>query len=838
MPNKKKHSGPKKSAKKFAKKLGKKVDDLKPEKKSAKKAQKKTQKKGGKKDQSGKGKNKKGALKADKSALMGIVAGKGLDRSTVAGAPALGGPASATPAARPVDTHGRKTSAATAGGGNLANGHPRPIRPSPDFFFNRELSWLDFNERVLHEAADPRNPLLERLSFLAISTSNLDEFFMKRVGLLKRQFDAGMPSRAADRMTPRQQLAAIRRKVLAFAERQAKIFNKDLAPGLAEHGLQIVRYKDLDSDGRAEADAFFHSRVFPVLTPLSVDPGHPFPFISNLSTSLGLVLRHPDSGEKVFARVKVPEVLPQFIKIAGASRKGRFTFIGLFDLIRHNLAELFPGRAVLDIMPFRITRNAAVERDEEDAEDLLDLMEEEIRLRKFERVVRLEVGPKPDEGMIELLCRELEIESDDVYEMPYAQDLTTFRALVDLPLPELKNPPWFPVTARALADEDVDIFTAIRKNDILVHHPYESFTTSMERFVREAAADPQVLAIKVTLYRAGKDSPFIPSLIRAAEAGKQVVVIVELKARFDEARNIEIAQTLEKVGVHVVYGMVGLKTHTKLTLIVRNEHDVLRCYAHIGTGNYNPHTAKVYTDLSLFTCNPELCRDLTEVFNSLTGCSINRDYQHLLVAPVNMRERFLAMIRREIEHCRAGRPARIVIKINSLEDAVVIAALYEASQAGVPVDLIVRGFCCLKPGVPGLSDNIRVISIVGRFLEHSRIFHFADGKKNPAQGEFYIGSADLMTRNLLHRVEVVTPVDDAEARRQLWTILNTALEDHRQAWELDAEGVYRQRKQPADYTDPRGRGTHRLLMELARGGYDTDLDDLPPPSGKRKKSKR
>ncbi|RCK78427.1 MAG: Polyphosphate kinase [Candidatus Ozemobacter sibiricus] len=714
----------------------------------------------------------------------------------------------------------------------------RLIRLSPENYLNRELSWLEFNRRVLAQAEDPRTPLLERLNFLAIFTSNLDEFVMKRVGLLKRHVDVGLPFRRPDRMTVRQQLTAIRERILELIQRQASIYTKSVLPDLADHGIYILKYKDLKDDERQKAKTFFRERVFPVLTPLSVDPGHPFPFLSNLSTSLGIILRNPQTDEKVFARVKVPRVLPAFYSFERKKGDGATCFVSLLELIKAHLDDLFPGMKVLNVSPFRITRNAETEPEEEEAEDLRDLIEETLRQRKFERVIRLEYGPDTDPAMLQFLMTELELEEEDLYEMPALLDYTVLRAVAALPEPDLKFDPWVPQIPRTLVGEDADIFSLIRKRDILVHHPYESFSASIERFVQAAALDPHVLAIKITLYRTSADSPFISNLIKAAEAGKQVVALVELKARFDEERNIQIAQTLEKVGVHVVYGILGLKTHTKTALVVRQEPEGLRCYAHIGTGNYQPETAKIYTDLSLLTCRPDLTQDLVNLFHYLTGCSLKQEYGKLLVAPFNMQERFLELIRREIEHQRAGKPARIIAKMNSLDDQKIIQALYQASMEGVPIDLIVRGLCCLRPGLKGVSENIRVSSIIGRFLEHSRIFHFAAGSDNPLDGEFFIGSADWQSRNLLKRVEVVTPIEDRLARARIWEVLRIMREDTRLAWDMRPDGTYVQRQpKPSDPLEA-ALGTHQVLMDLTR-----DRPLSPPAlmkikgSGKKRKKK-
>jgi polyphosphate kinase len=693
----------------------------------------------------------------------------------------------------------------------------------PKRFINRELSWLEFNRRVLHEALDPRTPLLERVGFLSIFTSNLDEFFMKRVGGLRRQMAAGTASRSADGLTAAEQVAAIRQATLPMLHEQARCYRQELVPALRTEGIMLLSWEELTDAERASAPAYFRLNVFPVLTPLAVDPGHPFPFISNLSLSLGVALRAPDREEQLFARVKVPTVLPRWVPLKAIAPTeqpaGQFRFVRLIDLIRHHLDQLFPGMEVLRVMPFRVTRNADLERDEEDAEDLLELVEEELRERRFAQVVRLEHPPDADAEMLRYLIDELELTEQDVYELPGELDYTDLKPMLDLPFPTLKHEPWTPVVPGALADEDTDIFSVVRAGDLLVHHPYESFNASVERFIAAAADDPRVLAIKMTLYRTGDESPFIPSLIHAAETGKQVVCIVEVKARFDEQRNIQVAQMLEKAGVHVVYGIVGLKTHNKTALIVRREPEGLRCYAHIGTGNYHIGTARLYTDLSLFTAKPMVTDEVVELFNNLTGRSLGRKYQKLLIAPINMKESFLEMIRREVIHHSQGKPAQIVAKMNSLQDRQIIAALYEASAAGVPIDLIVRGFCCLRPGVEGLSQKIRVISVIGRFLEHSRIFYFRNGAAEPVEGQFYIGSADWMYRNLHHRIEVVAPIEERPLRERCWQFLQMLLQDQRQAWEMRPDGSYIQR-QPAD---PQAQiGTHRQLMRQAKVRMTSD----------------
>ncbi len=679
----------------------------------------------------------------------------------------------------------------------------------PGEFVNRELSWLEFNKRVLAEALDERTPLLERVKFLSIFSSNLDEFFMRRVGGLKQQIAAGVLHTTPEGMTPVEELAAIRKAVLPLLQQQADCYERVIKPALRAQGIHLLYWKDLNDGERAFVEQYYRSQVFPILTPLSVDPGHPFPYLSNLSTSLGITLRHPDKAdEKLFARVKVPAILPQWIRLPGDKEH---RFVHLRDTILNNLDELVPGMVIMDVMAFRITRNAEVELDELDAEDLLELIESELRERRFATVVRLEHGPHPDPWILKLLCEELDLVQDDLYELTGKLEYAALKSIAELNIPHLKYEQWVPADTPVLSDEDANVFGVIRRGDFLVHHPSESFASSVERFVRAAVEDPRVVAIKVTLYRTGENSAIVPLLLKAAESGKQVVCVIELKAYLDEARNIAWAQAMEKSGVHVIYGLVGLKTHAKVVLVVRHEHEGMRCYAHVGTGNYHSQNANVYTDLSLLTSHAAITGELVELFNFLTGRSLKRDYDHLLVAPFNMKARFLAMIEREAEHARAGRPARVIAKINSLEDHGIIRALYQASQAGVEIDLLVRGLCCLRPGVKGLSERIRVISIVGRLLEHSRIFFFQNGAADPLDGEYFIGSADWMYRNLLSRVEAVTPVLDRKLRERCREILTIMLADSVQAWEMQPDGSYRRRVPAAG-----ANGTHATVMRLSR----------------------
>jgi polyphosphate kinase len=706
----------------------------------------------------------------------------------------------------------------------------QPLAPeelSSARFINRELSWLEFNQRVLQLAQDLRNPLLERLRFLSIAASNIDEFFMKRVGRLKSKIFAGFEAPTVDGMTSSQQLLAIRQKVTALTQGQADCYTRLLVPSLLQSGIHLLTWGELSNEEQSYARNYFRQNVLAALTPLAVDPGHPFPFISNLSTSFGMSIRHPERDEGLFARVKIPKNIPQWLVVSplGGSiwssesglsdpPAGPYRLLPLHELIRHNLEQVFPGMVIGDVMLFRVTRSAEIEKDNEEAEDIMELMEQEVHQRKFARVVRLETGPQPVQWMLRFLIDELEVLEQDVYEMPLEQVFSSLMPLCDLNLPSLKYRPWIPQTPAVFADEDANIFSIIRNQDVVVHHPYESFVSSVERFVRAAVEDPRVLAIKMTIYRTGDKSPFMPLLIQAARAGKQIVCVVELTASFDEERNIYWAQALEQVGAHVVYGMVGLKTHSKAILVVRQETDGLRCYAHIGTGNYHTTTATTYTDVGLFTADGEIVEDLVDLFHYLTGRSLKSDYRKLLVAPINMREKFLSLIERERENASKGLPSRIIAKINGFDEHTFAKALYRASQDGVKIDLIVRGACTLRPGVPGLSENIRVISVVGRLLEHSRIFYFRNGSDTDLGGDFYIGSADWMYRNLYARVEVATPIREISQRKRIWEILQVLLADRRLAWQLNSDGSYR-RLEEATAGEPL-LGAHEILMNFAR----------------------
>jgi len=653
-----------------------------------------------------------------------------------------------------------------------------------DRFLDRELSWIAFNARVLELAEDPRLPLLERVRFTAIFDSNLDEFFMVRVAGLKRRITAGVAMPGASGLSPRrvlsQSLAASQELML----RQAALFGESLVPALATEGIHLITWSDLTSAERSTLTDFYRDRVFPVLTPLAVDPAHPFPYISGLSLNLALLMRNPDTGKEHFARVKVPPVIDRWIEAS----PGRY--VPLEEIIAAHLDMLFPGMEVVTHHLFRVTRNEDLEVEEDDAENLLKALEQELLRRRFGPPVRLEVEDTISDEVLELLVTELRITSEEVFRLSGPLDLSSLNQIADIDRPELRYPPFVPGTHPHLAEVETaspaDMFGALSKRDVLVHHPYDSFATSVQRFVEQAAADPDVLAIKQTLYRTSGDSPIIDALIDAARAGKQVLVLVEIKARFDEQANIRWARKLERAGCHVVYGLVGLKTHCKLALVIRDESGALRRYAHIGTGNYNPKTARQYEDLGLLTSNEQITADLIALFNNLSGFAHATDYDSLLVAPHDVRSGLIERIRREADHARAGRESGIRIKVNSLVDEITIDELYEASRAGVPIDLIVRGICTLRPGVPGLSETIRVHSVLGRFLEHSRVFWFAGG----GEPEVWMGSADLMHRNLDRRVEVLVRVPSSEHREQLSELLTTMVAAETMSWHLDADGAW------------------------------------------------
>ncbi len=704
------------------------------------------------------------------------------------------------------------------------------------YYFNRELSWLRFNERVLSEAFDPRNPLLERLKFMAIFSNNLDEYFMVRISGLQRQVVAEVTKRTQDGMMPQEQLDAIHVELQPLVTRQHRYFSHELTLQLNKAGIHILTYADLNEQQVDDLQSYFLEQIFPVLTPLAVDPGHPFPYISNLSLNLAVVVRDRESNEEHFARVKVPDRLPRFIPLTCQKDQDnrRWCGVPLEEVIAHNAYKLFPGMDVKACHPFRITRNADFEIEEEEADDLLIAIEQELRKRRFGFVVRMEIQAGMPHELQQTLMSEMGLKDQDIYAVEGLICLNDLFALSSLPFPDLKESAWSPVIPaqwkklaplsildgddlkigdRHPEDGPSDIFSLIRSQDLLVHHPYESFTATVQRFIAEAAYDPNVLTIKMTLYRTAGDSrdassSIINSLIAAAENGKQVVVLVELKARFDEENNILWARKLEKVGVHVVYGLIGLKTHTKVALVVRREGQKLRRYVHIGTGNYNPRTARLYTDLGLFSCQDDLGADLTDLFNYLTGYARQLSYRKILIAPVNLRDRMIELIRREAELQRRGKEGRIILKMNSLIDPDLIASLYSASQAGVQIDAIVRGICALKPAIKGISDNIRVISIIGRFLEHERVFYF----HNNGRPKIYIGSADWRPRNLERRVEAVVPIEDPALAIQMKEILDLYLADNRSAWDLQSDGQYIQRRPGVGEPE---QSSHRLLMKTA-----------------------
>ncbi len=724
---------------------------------------------------------------------------------------------------------------------------PKKITPQidvkdPQYYLNRELSWLEFNSRVLHEAMDSRTPLLERLKFMGIFSSNLDEFFMVRVAALQQQVEAKVSQLAFDGRTPTQQLDDISFSLRPLVIQQHQHFQKVLRSQLTNHGVYILDYIELSQKQRNYLDNYFEEQIFPVITPLAVDPSHPFPYISNLSLNLAVLIKNPETEEEFFARVKVPKVLPRFLplppelSIQHNGKPATWTGIPLEQAIAHNLESLFPGMNIQEYHTFRITRDADLGLEEDEADDLLLAIEQELRKRRVGGTpVRLEINPQTPEAVRSRLLQDLELDDTDVYEVEGLLGLRDLMYFMSLPLPNIKDKPWQSVVPSRLQrirepivnpdlmeiEEGKDFFAVIRDRDLLLHHPYQSFTASVVKFITHAAHDPDVLAIKMTLYRTSGDSPIVNALIAAAENGKQVSVLVELKARFDEENNIYWARRLESVGVHVVYGLVGLKTHCKTVLVVRREKDRIRRYVHIGTGNYNPKTARLYTDFGLFSCRDELGADLTDLYNYLTGYSRQKSYRQLLVAPVNMRDRFLGLIQREIENAQNGASGRIVAKMNSLVDPQIIASLYEASCVGVQIDLIIRGVCCLRPGIKEVSENIRVISIIGRFLEHSRIFYFY----NKGQEEIFIGSADWMPRNLDRRVEAIVPILDTDIAKDLQEVLGIMLADNRQAWELQPDGSYVQRRPGQDCPES---NSQQVLMAMSLGSVGINSNSMEP----------
>ncbi len=662
----------------------------------------------------------------------------------------------------------------------------RPAELPGDRFLNRELSWLGFNRRVLTLAQDPAARLLERSKFIAIFASNLDEFFMVRVaGLIRRQ-ETGLGVRSADGLGTRQQLTMIREQARELAQEHARCFRDQVQPALAESGIALLRWDDLDPAQQSSLHQYFREQIFPVLTPLAVDPAHPFPYISGLSLNLAVLVRDPHNGAERFARVKVPNNVARFVQVSG--EPGKSLYLPLEDLIGVHLQQLFPGLEVIGHHAFRITRNADVEVEEDRDEDLLQALERELSQRRFGPVVRLEIGEEMDPHVLDLLVRELDVTLDDVVMVPGLLALASLHELYAADRPDLKDDAFVPSTHPRLADGEqaADMFAALREGDILVHHPYDSFSTSVQRFLEQAAADPAVLAIKQTLYRTSGDSPVVDALIDAAEAGKQVVVVIEITARFDEQANIRWARALERAGCHVAYGLLGLKTHCKTALVVRQEKGGLRRYAHIGTGNYHPRTARLYEDLGLFTADPDIGADLTDLYNALTGYSLQTEYRDLLVAPHGIRLGIVERIERETRNASAGRPSGIRIKANSIVDERVIDALYVASRAGVPIELTVRGICSLRPGAPGLSETVTVRSVLGRFLEHSRVISFANG----GDPELWLGSADLMHRNLDRRVETLVRVKDPAVKAQLTGLLDRLSAPDVRRWDLDLDGVW------------------------------------------------
>ena len=707
---------------------------------------------------------------------------------------------------------------------------------SPDlddtrYYLNRELSHLEFQRRVLHEALDERTPLLERVRFLGLFTRNLDEFFMKRVGGLKQQIDAGVTDPTVDGRTPREQWREILDATGPMFDRQTEGYREVIRPALAEAGIEVVDHATLTAAERDRLRAYFEESVLPTLTPLAFDPAHPFPFISNRSLSLGVFVRHDADEDPIFTRIKVPQNRPRLVPVEEGSR-----YVLLEDLVEAHLDLLMPNVEVLDTALFRITRNAEVRRDEEVAEDLIEAIEEVIEQRRFATAVRLEIDADAPESMVDLLRTQLDLAPEEVFRRAGPLDYRDFSTLVDLDRPDLQRERWSPLPHPRFAEgpnadvslHGADLFDEIASDDVLLHHPYHSFDGTVQRFLDAAANDPDVLAIKAAIYRTASDSQVIQRLIDAADNGKQVAVMVELKARFDEQNNLQWVRKLEENGIHVAYGTVGLKTHTKTALVVREEDDGVELYSHVATGNYHSETAKGYVDLGLLTADRDVGQDLVTVFNFFTGPSLDEEFRKLLVAPVTMRERFTELVRREARYARAGRPARIVAKMNALEDPEMVTELYRASMAGVDIDLIVRDICRLRPGIEGVSDTVTVRSVVGRFLEHSRIYYFENGAgpddpevaDDGGHPQYFVGSADWMTRNLDHRVEAVTPVADPDSREQLRFVLEVMLHDNRSAWEMAADGSYEQRT-PGD--DPI-RATQDVLMSATRTAHERDDD--------------
>ncbi|BEV35360.1 polyphosphate kinase 1 [Synechococcus sp. M16CYN] len=708
-------------------------------------------------------------------------------------------------------------------------------RLTPDQYINRELSWIAFNQRVLAQALDQRTPLLDQAKFSAIFSNNLDEFFMVRVASLKSQVEAGISTPSEDGKTPQEQLLTIRKHLIPILQQQQEHYRHHLKHRLCEHNIHLLDYDQLVNRQRHWVDQYFQTSIFPVLTPLAVDPAHPFPFVSNLSLNVAAVIRDPETDQCQLARVKVPKKnLPRFIAIPPKLSENNtlpiHTAIPLEQVIAFNLKLLFPGMAIEGHYFYRVTRDADLELRELEADDLMIALEQGLRKRRIGgEVVRLEVANEMPNSVIDMLMTGLNIEEADLYKIDGPLGLDDLFSLTNLPMTELKSkmqtgqtPLVLSKTQQNLIDEGVikpkefeTIFSVIRQQDILLHHPYDLFSTTVEEFINQAADDPKVMGIKMTLYRTSTDSPIIAALTRAAENGKQVMALVELKARFDEDNNIQWARHLERSGVHVIYGVLGLKTHTKIILVVRKEKDRLRSYVHIGTGNYNSKTSKLYTDLGLLSTRPELGQDLVELFNYLTGFSKQQSFRRLLVAPVTLRKGMESLIRREIDHAKADRPGMISAKMNSLVDPGIIGLLYEASQTGVRIKLIIRGMCSLIPGLPGLSENIKVISIIGQFLEHSRIFWFA----NDGKPEVYIGSADWMTRNMDRRVEAITPIEEPALRRKLERLFDLYMQDNRGAWDMNCDGSFTQRMPDKEQSERNSQ--IQLTYQWSRGLHPT-----------------
>ena len=709
----------------------------------------------------------------------------------------------------------------------------------PELYINRELSWIAFNQRVLAQALDQRTPLLEQAKFSAIFSNNLDEFFMVRVASLKSQVEAGISRTSADGRTPQKQLKAIRTALIPLLEQQQRHYRSHLKTELHKHDVQLLDYAQLNERQRLWIDNFFLTAIFPVLTPLAVDPAHPFPFVSNLSLNVAALVVDPDSGQRLLARVKVPQkILPRFVAmptdLGDTEAEPVHTAVPLEQVVAFNLSLLFPGMTVEGHYFFRVTRDADLELRDLEADDLMIAIEQGLHKRRMGgEVVRLEVANEMPDDVVEMLMDGMSVAEDDLYRIDGPLGLDDLFSLLALPLDALKDEPLNSYTAKSLTrtqrsklddgsikeEEFQSIFSVIRRGDVLLHHPYDLFSTSVEEFINQAADDPQVMGIKMTLYRTSKDSPIIAALIRAAENGKQVMALVELKARFDEDNNIQWAKHLESSGVHVVYGVIGLKTHTKIVLVVRKEKQRLRSYVHIGTGNYNSKTSKLYTDIGLLSAEPELGQDLVELFNYLTGFSKQQSFRKLLVAPVTLRKGMEDLIRREMKHAKQGLGGHIRAKMNSLVDPAIVALLYEASQAGVTIDLVIRGMCCLYPGREGLSETITVVSIIGRYLEHSRIFWFA----NNGEPEVFIGSADWMPRNLDRRVEALSPVEEPALRQQLERLLELYLQDNSGAWDMNSDGSFSQRK-------PSRHSLHAqsALSELWRQGLPAPTTNSKP----------